>query len=133
VRVLLGPGSNRCQYSWHMCASTQSNALAQLQILYTACCLLVTHMAGKTAQAALAGHQASWTPVRPLSHTLRILTWPGWKTSKAPSMYTIVASGGATRPLENCTRRREVGRKRDSVVRDCSLLCCSMLNWRARG
>ena len=31
-------------------------------------------------------------------------------------MYTMRASSGATRPLENCTSRREVGRNLDSVV-----------------
>lgn len=37
--------------------------------------------------------------------------WPVWNKSKAPSMYTIVAPGGGTRPLLNCTMRREVGMK----------------------
>lgn len=47
---------------------------------------------------------------QPRAHTLSILTCPGWKQSNAPSMYTMRAPSGATRPLENCTRRRLVGR-----------------------
>lgn len=47
---------------------------------------------------------------------LSILTWPGWKQSKAPSMYTMRAPSGAVRPLLNCTRRRLVGRKCDTAV-----------------
>eukprot|EP00983_Pelagomonas_calceolata_P072481 1151742-Pelagomonas_calceolata.AAC.4 len=50
------------------------------------------------------------------SLTSKIFTCPGWKASNAPSMYTMRAPSGATRLLENCTRRREVGRKRERVV-----------------
>mmetsp|Transcript_22950 Transcript_22950/g.58649 ORF Transcript_22950/g.58649 Transcript_22950/m.58649 type:complete len:204 (+) Transcript_22950:979-1590(+) len=46
-----------------------------------------------------------------------VLTWPGWNTSNAPSMYTMRAPSAGTRPLENCTSRRDVGRNLDSVVR----------------
>ena len=42
--------------------------------------------------------------------------WPGWNMSKAPSMYTIRALGGAGMPSENCTILLEVGMKRERVV-----------------
>mmetsp|Transcript_38904 Transcript_38904/g.115729 ORF Transcript_38904/g.115729 Transcript_38904/m.115729 type:complete len:229 (+) Transcript_38904:809-1495(+) len=48
---------------------------------------------------------------------LRTATWPGWNTSNAPSMYTMRAPSSGVRPLLNCTRRRLVGRKHESVVR----------------
>ena len=37
-------------------------------------------------------------------------------------MYTMRAPSGGARPFENCSRRREVGRKRESVTRWLTLL-----------
>ena len=48
--------------------------------------------------------------------TFRISIWPGWNMSKAPSMYTMLALGGAGMPSENCTIRREVGINLDRVT-----------------
>lgn len=51
-----------------------------------------------------------------MGKTFSISMCPGWNMSKAPSIYTIRAFGGAEMPSENCTILREVGMNLERVV-----------------